>query len=75
MKVPEQIIATSFNKIYDREIILYRDQKEINEAKKRQKIDPKDREWLKDPKRLQPVVYNIDKKVAPFAEFEKKLLD
>ena len=75
MKVPEQIIATTFNKLYDREILLVRDQKEINEAKKQQKLDLKDRDWFRDPQRLQPVVYSLNKKVSQFSEFEKKLLD
>ena len=34
MKVPEQIISTAFNKLYDKEILLLRDPKEINNAKK-----------------------------------------
>jgi len=34
MNVPEQIISTSFNKLYDKEILLMRDPKEINTAKK-----------------------------------------
>ncbi len=41
----------------------------------KQKQDPKDREWLRDPLRLQPVVYSITKKVSHFTEFEQKLLD
>jgi len=38
-------------------------------------LELKDRDWLRDPLRLQPVVYSLNKKVSQFSEFEKKLLD
>lgn len=63
--VPEQIISNQFNKLYENEIQLYRDPKENAKAKslQMQKLDPKDKSWLKQPTRMQPVVYQISKEV------------
>jgi hypothetical protein len=44
----------------------YKYEKEMQKLKRaRDKFDPNDTEWMKDPERLKPLVYELSKRVVP----------
>lgn len=75
--VPEHIVSTKFQKMFDKEQLLKLDQKELAalRMKQKHKADPKDISWQQDPLRLQPVVYQLSKRLTRFSEFDQKTLD
>ena len=52
--IPEQIISTVFTKLYSKDQLQNLDPQQLAALRLKQKlkIDPKDREWMKDPLRM-----------------------